>query len=298
MGAPEEIKKLALGTAQFGLDYGVSNRRGIVPKAEVFEILKLAAANGIDTLDTAQAYGTSEAVIGEFIKSSGLNFRVITKLKDVAGKDTQASLRGSLEKTGIGRFYGVMMHSYGEHEGEQADYGALLKARDAGLALKTGFTLYHPEQIEKLLAEKVSFDLVQVPYSVVDRRFERVFPALRGAGVEVHARSVFLQGLLLMAPAEIPENLSGIRSKVERLGKYAAEKGVSLAALCAGYALSEPGVDKVVMGVDSLKSFAGNLDGLKAFFAADRSGLRAGLAGFSETDEKLILPQNWNKQLR
>lgn len=298
MGAPEKIRKLALGTAQFGLDYGVSNRRGLIPKAEVFEILKLAAGNGIDTLDTAQAYGTSEAVIGEFIKSSGLKFHVITKLKDVAGKDTHSSLRASLEKTGVGRFFGVMMHSYGEHKGELADYGALLKARDAGLALKTGFTLYHPEQIEKLLADKVIFDIVQIPYSIVDRRFERVFPALKQAGVEVHARSVFLQGLLLMAPAEIPEKLSGIRSKVERLGKYAAEKGVSLTALCAGFALSEPGVDKVVMGVDSLKNFAENLAGLKIFFAGETSGLKASLDSFSETDEKLILPQNWNKWFR
>ncbi len=295
MGAPEEIKKLALGTAQFGLAYGVSNRRGLVPKAEVFEILKLAAANGIDTLDTAQAYGASEAVIGEFVKTSGLRFRIVTKLKDVAGEDTEASLRGSSAKTGAGSLYGVMLHSYGEHEGEKADYPALLKAKEAGLALKTGFSLYHPEQAEKLMADKVPFDIVQVPYSIVDRRFERVFPALRAAGVEVHARSVFLQGLLLMAPAEIPEKLAGIRAKVESLGKYAAGKGFALSALCAGFALAEPGVEKVVMGVDGLKSFRENLAGLKAFFAADRSGLKAALEGFSETDEKIILPQNWNK---
>ena len=103
MGAFEEIKKLALGTAQFGLDYGVSNRLWIIPEADVFEILKLAAASGIDTLDTAQAYGTSEAVIGEFVKTSGLQFRIVTKLKDVAGEDTEASLRSSSAKTGSGR---------------------------------------------------------------------------------------------------------------------------------------------------------------------------------------------------
>lgn len=291
----KKSKNIALGTAQFGLAYGVSNRRGLIPKAEVFEILKLAAENGIDTLDTAQAYGTSEAVIGEFVKSSGLQFNVITKLKDVAGEDTEPALRGSLVKTGVGRFYGVMLHSYGEQPGEKADYGALLKARDSGLVLKTGFSLYHPEQAEKLLADKVSFDLVQVPYSIVDRRFERVFPALKRAGVEVHARSVFLQGLLLMEPADIPEKLSGIKLKVKRLRDLARELKVTLPALCAGYALSEPGVDKVVMGVDSLENFAENLADLGAFFAAEPPGLKAALDSLSETDEKLILPQNWNR---
>lgn len=289
------MNKIVLGTAQFGLDYGVSNRRGLIPKAEVFEILKLAAENGIDTLDTAQAYGTSEAVIGEFIKTSGLEFRVVTKLKDVEGEETAPSLRGSLARTGVSRFHGVMLHSYGEHKEEKADYGALLKARDAGLTLRTGFSLYHPEQVEKLLADKVSFDIVQVPYSIVDRRFERVFSALKKSGVEVHVRSVFLQGLLLMAPAEIPEKLAGIRPKVERLREYAREKGVTVPALCAGCALSEPGADKVVMGVDSLESFAENLEGLKVFFAKGLIGVKAALDGLSETDEKLILPQNWNK---
>lgn len=293
MGTPKKVKKLVLGTAQFGLAYGVSNRRGLIPKAEVFEILKLAAESGIDTLDTAQAYGASEAVIGEFIKNSGTLFNVITKLKDVAGEDTEPGLRKSLKKTGIARFYGAMLHSYGEQPGERADYGALLKARDARLVLKTGFSLYHPEQVEKLLAEKVSFNLVQVPYSILDRRFERLFPVLKRAGVEVHVRSVFLQGLLLMNAASIPEGLRKVAPKVKLIRDYAAAHGWTAAAVCAGYALANPQVDRVVIGVDGLPAMKDNLDGLAALNGDELPGLLASLGGLAETNENILLPQNW-----
>lgn len=289
------MNRLALGTAQFGLDYGVSNRRGLIPKAEVFEVLKLAVENGIDTLDTAQVYGTSETLIGEFIRSSERGFKVVTKLKGIAGDDTDSALRDSLTKTGVPHFYGVMLHSFEEFTADRAGYGALLKAKEKNLTLKTGFSLYYPGQAEKLLSEKIPFDIVQVPYSLIDRRFERIFPALRQAGVEVHVRSVFLQGLLLMNPPDIPITLSEIKPKVKRLHEYAREKGVPVPALCAAYALSAPDVDKVVMGVDSVNNFAANLSGLKVFNGSlDVSEMKASLDNLSETNEKLILPQNWS----
>lgn len=295
MAASEKIKKLALGTAQFGLDYGVSNKRGLVPQAEVFEILKLASFSGVDTLDTAQAYGASEAVIGGFIKASPQRFKVVTKLKDVPAAQTAAGLHGSLERTGAGRFYGVLLHSYDDFRADPAAYAALLQARDAGLTEKTGFSLYHPEQAERLLSEKADFSLVQVPYSLLDRRFARVFPALKQAGVEIHVRSVFLQGLLLMAPAALPDSLKRAAPKVEAIRAYAAANGWAPAAVCAGFALAEPLVDKVVIGVDGLGALKENLEGLAALPDGELPGLEAALGGLAETDENLILPQNWKK---
>ena len=176
---------------------------------------------------------------------------------------------------------------------DRESYAALLKAKEKGLVLKTGFSLYFPAEAERLLSEKVPFDIVQVPYSLVDRRFEGMIQPLRQAGVEVHVRSVFLQGLLLMAPADIPVKLSKIKANVELIREYALENKVSVSALCAGYALSEPNVDKVVMGVDSLESFLANLDGLKVFCGGEFPGMRAALDSLKGTDEELLLPQNW-----
>lgn len=288
------MNRIALGTAQFGLDYGVSNRRGLIPRDEVFEILKLAGTAGVDMLDTAQAYGSSEEAIGAFLKSSGAKFKVITKLKDVPSARTEGSLRASLQRTGAGSFYGVMMHSFEEYEAAPGKYAALAAACGTGLAEKTGFSLYRPEQAEKLLASKVPFGIVQVPYNLLDRRFERVFPALKRAGVEIHVRSVFLQGALLMPPDGLPVKLAALRPKIERLRDYAARSNLPLPAVCAGFALSAPEADKVVIGVDGLDSFAANLEALRALRGDAAADIRSALAGLEENDENLILPQNWN----
>ncbi|OGR69963.1 MAG: hypothetical protein A2089_11460 [Elusimicrobia bacterium GWD2_63_28] len=295
MGAPEKIKKLALGTAQFGLAYGVSNKRGLVPAPEVLDILKLAAAAGVDLLDTAQAYGGSEAAIGAYLKTSPGAFRVVTKLKDVPGAEATAALRTSADRAGVGRFYGTLLHSYDEHLAHPDRYEGLLECRRSGLTQKTGFSLYHPEQAARLLAAQIDFDLVQVPYSLLDRRFERVFPALKAAGVEIHVRSVFLQGLLLMNATSIPEGLRRAAPKVELIRAYAAVHGWTAAAVCAGFALANPLVDRVVIGVDGLPALKDNLEGLGALPGGDLPGLQAALGGLAETDEDLILPQNWKK---
>lgn len=295
MGAPDKISKLALGTVQFGLAYGVSNMRGQVGQAEVLEILKLARAAGVDLLDTAQAYGGSEAAIGAYLKTAPGAFRVVTKLKDVPGADATAALRASADRAGVGRFYGTLLHSYDEHLAHLDRYEGLLECRRSGLTQKTGFSLYYPEQAERLLAAKTDFDLVQVPYSLLDRRFESVFAALKAAGVEIHVRSVFLQGLLLMNAATIPEGLRRVAPKVELIRAYAASRGWTAAAVCAGFALANPLVDRVVIGVDGLPALQDNLEGLGALPAGPLAGLEAALGNLAETDENLILPQNWAK---
>jgi aryl-alcohol dehydrogenase-like predicted oxidoreductase len=289
------MKRIALGTAQFGLNYGVSNKRGLIPEGEVFEILDQAAAAGVDMLDTAQAYGGSEGVLGRYAARSGRRFKVVTKLKDVPAAETARSLAASLSKTGESSFYGVLLHSYEEYAAEPEKYGALLEAQGKGLALKTGFSLYYPEQAELLLSAGLPVGMVQVPYSVLDRRFERLFPAMKKAGVEIHVRSMFMQGALLMSPETLPGKLAALRPKVERLRACAGEWGLSLPALCAAFALGTPAVDRIVMGVDGLESFRQNLAGLGPLAGKAPDGLLAALDGLQETDENLILPQNWNK---
>lgn len=289
------MNRIALGTAQFGLDYGVSNKRGMIPRTEAAEILRSAAAAGVEMLDTAQAYGTSEEAIGYALKASGLKLKIVTKLKDVPPESTGEAISASLYRTGADSFYCVLMHSFEEYEAAPGKYEALLAAKAKGLAGKTGFSLYHPAQAEKLLSSKVRFDLVQVPYNLLDRRFERLFPELKLAGVEIHVRSIFLQGLLLMRPGELPGNLAALKSKVERLNGYAAAAGVSAPAACLAFALSAPEVDKVVMGVDGLASFSANLEDIRSLRGGTASGVRTALAALEENDERLILPQNWSK---
>ena len=107
--------KLALGTAQFGLDYGIANKKGKVAKEEVFKILEYAHSVGIDTLDTAYSYGESEDVIGKFISNSGKSFNVISKMPDL-NSDTVSPVNGyfsqTLARLRQKKIYGYLIHKF------------------------------------------------------------------------------------------------------------------------------------------------------------------------------------------
>jgi aryl-alcohol dehydrogenase-like predicted oxidoreductase len=196
-------QRLALGTAQFGLAYGVNNTAGQPTAAAVAEVLAAAQAAGLTLLDTAAAYGNSEARLGELAgKTAG--FEIITKLPASPPAQVAQHLAESLTRLRRASLYGVMFHAFGPLQAEPAAWQALQAARAAGQVHRIGVSLYHPHEAEWLLAQGWDIDLVQVPYSVLDQRFATVLPQLAARGVEVHVRSAFLQGLLLREPASLP----------------------------------------------------------------------------------------------
>ena len=193
------MNKLALGTAQFGLDYGVTNSEGKVQVEEVELILGCAKENSINTLDTAASYGNSEEVLG----SIGISdFQIITKtipLKngvDEVIKHFQQSLT-FLNKSSVN---GLLIHNINEieHKNFNTLFKELTELKRQGLVNKIGFSTYTPEQVDFLL-KNFDFDLIQVPFNIFDNRLIQggQLQALNNKGMEVHARSVFLQGVLL-----------------------------------------------------------------------------------------------------
>jgi aryl-alcohol dehydrogenase-like predicted oxidoreductase len=108
--------KIILGTAQFGLNYGISNSRGKIPKKEVFEILNWAKNNNIDILDTAPGYGKSETIIGDFISSQKLNFKIISKLPPTGIKDIERFLKTSLKNLKVKSLYGYLFHNFESYQ--------------------------------------------------------------------------------------------------------------------------------------------------------------------------------------
>lgn len=285
------MNKLALGTVQFGLDYGIKNARGRIPESEVADILRTASASGIDTLDTAAAYGDSESVIGRTLESSS-RFRVVTKYP--AGENARGAreeLAASLGRLGRKSVYGYLLHSFASWEQRPSTLEELFDCREAGLTEKIGISLYRPEEVDRLLDSGAVIDLVQVPYSLLDRRFERVFGRLRDEGVEVHVRSVFLQGLLLMPVETLHPRFASIKDGLGAMHGLAQELGVSAAALCLGFAASNPCVSKTVIGVDSLRDLNENV---RAYADGERVGLALqNLPDISSSDESIILPYNW-----
>jgi aryl-alcohol dehydrogenase-like predicted oxidoreductase len=259
--------RLGLGTVQFGIPYGVANLSGhAVSREAAAAILARAAAAGIDTLDTAIAYGESEATLGE-IGAHG--WRVITKLPavpdgcaDVAGW-VQVSVAGSLRRLRLDRVYGLLLHHprqlLGRHGAALAQ--ALISVRESGQVEKIGVSIYSPEELESFV-RLLRPDLVQAPFNVVDRRLATSgwLARLQDLGTEVHARSIFLQGLLLMERGRRPRYFERWNELWDVWHQWLQAGSLSPLQACMAFAGSETGIHRLIVGVDSLRQFEEILD--------------------------------------
>lgn len=285
--------KLALGTAQFGLKYGINNKTGKVSLNQAFQILYFAARNGLDVLDTAGAYGNSEELIGEFLKRSGASFKIVSKFSRTEEEefDLRQKFEWTLRRLGVKNIYGYLLHQFKDFQKKPKIWEDLKDLKKDKKVQKIGFSLYSPDELKILLREKVKFDLVQVPYSVFDRRFEKEFAKLKKLKVEVHVRSVFLQGAAFMAPPELPPHLLKLKASLIKLRDSALLNRVSVSALCLNFVTANPNVDRIVAGVDSLSQFNQNLTDIRPI-----SGFKKILPILKELaveDENVLLPYRW-----
>ncbi len=285
-------KRLALGTVQFGVDYGISNTRGKVPREEVFEILEYASSNGIDTLDTAYNYGESEKVIGEFLKYHGDLFKIISKLP--GGKDSsqiEELLDKSLDNLNCQSVYGYLFHDFNSFKENPSLLSKVLQLKKKGKISKVGFSLYYPKELEFLLDNHISVDLIQVPYNIFDQRFGEYFEKVQELGIEIHTRSVFLQGLFFLKPEDLQKNFAQIRPQILLLNRISEESKISISSLCINYAISNPYIGKVIIGVDNISNLKENLASLEDISKV--KGFIKELEDLRVDDEQIILPTNW-----
>jgi aryl-alcohol dehydrogenase-like predicted oxidoreductase len=300
MAAPPSAgpARLALGTVQFGRPYGVSNAAGQTPESEVAAILALARKDGIDTLDTAPGYGDAEAVLGRVLGGDP-HFRIITKtpvLKDMGAGRTaadavRATLEGSLERLARGSVGGLIVHLADDLLGADGDaiWAAMAQAKAEGLVERIGASAYRPEEVAAMLV-RYPLELVQVPFSAFDQRCRAAgtFAALEAMGVEVHARSAFLQGLLLMDPDRLPAGFSRAQPAVRAFRRAAVKAGLSPLALALRIALGQPGIGRVVLGVTRAAE-------LVEILAAAQGERPPGLdiASLAVADDAVITPSLW-----
>lgn len=282
--------KIALGTVQFGLNYGINNKTGEVSENEMSSILNFAFENGVDTLDTATAYGNSESKLGNYFKSnSEKKFNVITKFPPKA-ELSNSPLKESLTKLGLNSVYGYMAHDFKMFGSNISEVNKFLQLKETGSISKIGFSLYYPSELKFLLENEVKFDIVQVPFNVFDQRFAASFKTLKERGVEIHVRSCFLQGLVFKTPESLPEKLHGIAGKLKQLMDISIQSKFSIQALCINFCLSNPYIDKIVLGVDSLNNLKENIKESGKLLSGD---VLEKLEALKEENEKLILPLNW-----
>lgn len=287
------MKKIGLGTVQFGLNYGVANKNGKVPFGEAKKIVEGAIEAGIDTFDTAISYGDSEQVLGTI---GVQDLKVVTKLpdlpdgiSDVAGW-VENQVSQSVVKLGANAVYAVLLHRSENLLGSNGDQIAksLNWLKTQGLVQKVGVSIYDPAELMRVI-NKIDLDIVQAPLNLVDRRLvdsgwlDRLF----SEGIEVHTRSAFLQGLLLMSRKQIPPYFERWSSLWDNWQRALREGHVNPVEACLSYPLSLASVSRVVVGVDSVAQFNTILQAAEAAHFSDAWSFMC------SSDEDLINPARW-----
>jgi aryl-alcohol dehydrogenase-like predicted oxidoreductase len=295
--------KLGLGTVQFGLPYGITNAQGQVSAHEAQRILSYARNAGIDLLDTAAAYGTSEKILGSLLEHSATPFRIVSKTIPLgkASADSadiariSAGLSGSLTDLQQQKLDSVLVHHVEDIlvPGGDRIYDLLQQRKEEGRIGKIGVSIYTGAQIDAVLS-RYSIDLVQVPFNVFDQRLLHggSLAKLKRHGVEIHARSIFLQGTLLVDSDSLPPVLAAMKPVLRRFDGFASTHGLSKLSMALAFIHQHPEIDYAIVGtqsVDQLRAICQENDRM-----ADTASF--GQFDFSEfalDDERMLNPAQW-----
>jgi aryl-alcohol dehydrogenase-like predicted oxidoreductase len=287
--------KLALGTVQFGVDYGISNRQGKIALNEIKNILSSARTHGITTLDTALAYGDSEQVIGTLNASS--SFSIVTKIPSLAKVTSTISdlLEISLAHLKAQQVQALMFHSAEDLLGAKAEHyyqqGSILKQQ--GKINQLGVSVYCPEQLNKLM-NKFYLDIVQVPLNCMDQRFinTELRQKLQANKIEVHVRSVFLQGLLLMPLDELATYFQPFHAQLNNFHVLCKQLNCQALTLALSIIHQNPFIDKAVIGCCSTQQLE---QVIEHYYLAEKLSKEHNIAieQLSCDNQALINPSNW-----
>lgn len=271
-------EKLGLGTVQFGLSYGISNKKGQTTPEEVVKILDASKIYKIDVLDSASAYGSSEDVLGQNDLSS---FKMVSKFMPPSKEECiSVQLNQSLKKLGLKSFYAYLAHRPMDIIDHPEHWEELQRFKVEAKVEKIGFSLNEPIELERLLEKEYYPDLVQAPYNYFDRRFETAIKELKSRGCEIHTRSAFLQGLFFMNPQELDEFFEEVKPLIVQLQKRSQLNGALLR-----FVLDKPFIDKVIIGVENELQLLQNIENLEN--APDLPELE------NKITDKILIPSKW-----
>jgi len=288
------VNKLCLGTVQFGLDYGINNKIGKPSDNEMNSILDFAYSQGISYLDTAEAYGDAQQRIGNYHSGVKHRFNLITKY------NSQIDLPVSIEKRvehnlstlKAERLYSYMFHSFDEYKLYYSQFREHLNSMvNVGLIEKLGVSVYTNEEAMQVLEDN-SIRLIQLPFNLLDNINKRklVLQKAKERGVEIHTRSVFLQGLFFKQLSQLSDSLHNIEPYLKQIRQVQYKSNISMQAVALNYVLHQELISKVLIGVDSLLQLQENIESANS--QIDESTIRK----IDEIDVKeigLLNPVNW-----
>ena len=288
------ISKLILGTVQFGLDYGINNTIGKPSKQNIKLILDTAYNNGINLLDTAEAYGDSQKRIGEYHNNSTNKFNVITKFNSKA-KEFSLSIidrvYDNLKILDVDKLYCYMFHSFDDFENYFKKYRKdLLLLKKHGIIDNIGVSVYTNNELKSVLKfDEIS--LVQLPFNLLDNDNKRgsILKKAKVKGIEIHTRSVFLQGLFFKKTSELGDRIKPLEPYLRSLNDL-CDKDYKINDLALNYVCNKKNIDRVLIGVD-------NVYQLKANIVSEKRNIQKEIFKKIEAIDvkeiELLNPSNW-----
>lgn len=247
--------KLCLGTVQFGLNYGIENKK--IEEKEIKKILDKAISNNIYYLDTAQAYGNAEKIIGKYEQKE--KFKIITKItsNSLIKKDNLEELReiifSSLKNLGVKTLDAVLLHNTADIKNMEF-LKNLVFLKKEGIFNKLGVSIYSPEETEEILLNK-DIDYIQVPYNILDTRLDKInfFEKAKKNNKVIFTRSIFLQGTLLKEHSKYPNYLEDLKQYDDILNYEVEKLGCTKLEFLLNFIKNNKNIDYIIIGIESYK---------------------------------------------
>jgi aryl-alcohol dehydrogenase-like predicted oxidoreductase len=286
------IKKLILGTAQFGLNYGINNTCGKPNEDKIRQMLDFAYTNNIEWLDTADAYGNANELIGQYFRDHGQRFKINTKFKGISDSITN-QLKSSLAKLNIKHVDTYFYHSYDDFKNKPEFLNELLKLKASKLIKKIGLSVYDNHEFEKATLSS-EIDVIQFPFNLLDNLQQRgnLMKLAKSKGKQLQARSVFLQGLFFKNYDKMPAKLNSLKPYLILINRLSQQYNIEIEHLALAYVMQQPEIDYIIIGVDNIMQLQRNIQ--IAEKPIDDQIINT-IDQICVQETELLYPKNWGK---
>lgn len=274
--------KIILGTAQLGFNYGIANKNGIPNKKEIDELFSICKKNGIKYCDTALDYGNSHQIV----KSRG--FKIITKIKLNHIKKTKIDIEKLVKEFGSEELDTILIHNPSCILSQPKNWD-ILQYHKQNNHLKIGLSVYTPQEAEELIELKIIPDVIQIPYNIFDRKFDFILSDFKKFNIEVHARSLFLQGLLFLNLSEIPKNLGPLADPIKEFIDFCGNKSDEKIKNALHFVMHNQWIDKFIIGVEKPNQLSEILDCYNSYDGR----IKNFDYNFNKIQKYLLNPSNW-----
>ncbi len=284
--------KIIIGTANFNLNYRLKNNNKL-NKAKINEILKYCYRNKINFFDTARNYDKSESIIGEFNHKNNIkNFKIITKFKLSNSQALQSDYLDSYKKLQI-KPWCILLHDAKKYI-DNNYRKELFNLKKENKIKKIGVSVYTEKEILEILKIEKP-DIIQLPINILDQKLVHngLLKRIKDNNIEIHARSIFLRGLLYYAPSQIINIFPQIKKEILFLHKIAQSNDISLGDLSLIWVNKIKEIDKIILGVSSTTDIKSNLILINKKI---ENNYFEKINKINITNQNIINPSKWKKK--